>query len=114
MIVGHLKDVAKEPLAAADAEGARIQWLFSQQQGVPHFYMRYVTLEPGGHIPLHTHAPIHQIFVVKGRGAILLEDGEIAIEAGSFVYVSSGLAHGTRNTGEGRLEFICCINRTDE
>jgi quercetin dioxygenase-like cupin family protein len=113
MIIGHMRDVEKGEVQAEGVEGAAIQWLLGPKQEVPHFHMRYVTVEPGGVIPLHSHGPIHQMFIVKGQGAVLYEGGETPIEAGSFVYMPSKKVHGTRNTGSGSLEFVCCINKLD-
>lgn len=113
MIVGHVKDVERDEVQAEGVEGATIQWLLGPKQGTPHFHMRYVTVDPGGVIPLHSHGPIHQMFIVKGRGAVLYEGGETPVEEGSFVYMPSSKIHGTRNTGSDSLEFVCCVNRLE-
>jgi quercetin dioxygenase-like cupin family protein len=113
MIIGHVKDVTKDEVQAGGCQGASIQWLLGPKEEVPHFQMRYVTVDAGGVIPLHSHGPIHQMFIVKGQGAVLYEGGETPIEEGSFVYMPSQKIHGTRNTGDGPLEFICCINKLD-
>jgi quercetin dioxygenase-like cupin family protein len=114
MIIGHLRDVEKDEVQASGCQGAAIQWLLGPKDGVPHFHMRYVTVAEGGLIPLHSHGPIHQMFIVKGRGAVLYEGGETPIQEGSFVYMPSSKIHGTRNTGPGPLEFVCCINEVDQ
>jgi quercetin dioxygenase-like cupin family protein len=114
MIIGHVKDVERDEVQAEGVQGAGIRWLLGPKDDVPHFHMRYVTVAPGGVIPLHSHEPIHQMFIVKGQGAVLYEGGETAIEDGSFVYMPSSRIHGTRNTGPGPLEFVCCVNALDE
>ncbi len=114
MIIGHVKDVEKDEVRAKGCQGAGIQWLLGPKDGVPHFHMRYVTVAAGGLIPLHSHGPVHQMFIVKGQGAVLYEGGETPIEEGSFVYMPSKKVHGTRNTGPDPLEFVCCINKLDE
>ena len=113
MIIGHVGDVEKDEVQANGCLGAAIQWLLGPKDDVPHFHMRYVTVAPGGVIPLHSHGPIHQMFIVKGQGTVLYEGGETSIEEGSFVYMPSAKIHGTRNTGSNPLEFVCCINRID-
>lgn len=114
MIIGHLGDVQKDEVQAGGCQGAAIQWLLGPKESVPHFHMRYVTVDEGGVIPLHSHGPIHQMFIVKGQGAVLYEGGDTPIREGSFVYMPSGRIHGTRNTGPGPLEFVCCINKVDD
>ena len=110
MKIGRLENVAKEAVAAEGSRGASIQWLLSKRDGVPHFYMRLVTVEPGGIIPLHQHEVIHEMYILKGKGAVLRPDGEIPIGENDFVYMPSGEIHGTKNTGTEPLQFICCID----
>ena len=110
MHIGHINDVEKEVIPVEGGKGAYIQWLLTKKEGVEAFYMRYVTLEPDGIIPLHTHEQIHEMFIVKGKGASLTEAGEKPVEAGNFIYVESELVHGIKNIGNENLEFICCID----
>ena len=114
MIIGHVTDVEKDEVQAEGCQGAGIQWLLGPKDSVPHFHMRYVTVAAGGVIPLHSHGPVHQMFIVKGQGAVLYEGGETPIEEGSFVYMPAKKIHGTRNTGSDPLEFVCCINTLDK
>jgi len=114
MHVGHVDNVKKEEISVEGIEGTRIQWLLAQKENVPHFYMRLVSVEPGGIIPLHSHEVIHEMYILKGKGAVLHEDGETPIEAGSFIYMPINEVHGTKNTGSENLEFICCINKPPE
>jgi quercetin dioxygenase-like cupin family protein len=114
MRVGHVRDVTKEAVAAEGSKGAGIQWLLGRKDGVPYFYMRLVTVEPGGLIPLHKHEVIHEMFIVSGKGAVLHPDGETPVERGDFIYMPSNEVHGTKNTGSEPLQFICCINLPPE
>ena len=111
MYIGHIDNVKKEEIPVKGIKGTRIQWLLAQKENVPHFYMRLVSVEPGGVIPLHSHETIHEMYILNGRGAVLHEDGETPIEAGNFIYMPSNKVHGTKNTGSENLEFICCINK---
>ena len=110
MKIGHVTEVEKETVQAQGSQGAGIQWLLSKRDGVPDFYMRLVSVEPGGIIPLHKHEVIHEMFIVKGKGAVLRPDGETPFEEGNFIYMPPNEVHGTRNTGNELLQFICCIN----
>jgi quercetin dioxygenase-like cupin family protein len=114
MKVGRSKEIPREPVAAEGARGAGIQWLLGKKDRVPHFYMRLVTVDPDGVIPLHQHEVIHEMFIVKGKGAVLHPDGETSVNEGDFIYMPSMEIHGTRNTGTEPLQFICCINISPE
>ena len=114
MLIGHVREVAKDKVNAEGSNGAGIQWLLAKKEDVPHFYMRLVTVEPGGIIPLHRHEVIHEMYILKGKGAVLRPDGETPIAEGNFVYMPANEIHGTRNTGSEPLQFICCINKPPE
>jgi len=111
MQIGHAQDIPKEAVTAEGSRGARIQWLLGIKDNVPHFYMRLVTVEPGGVIPLHNHEVIHEMYILRGHGVVLHPDGEIPISEGDFVYMPGKEIHGTKNTGAEPLQFICCINK---
>jgi len=109
-----MKNVEKERPELEGAKGIYIQLLLAKKEGMEHFYMRYITIEPDGIMPLHSHDVIHEMFIVKGKGAAFTENDEFPLEPGSFEYVPENEIHGIKNTGNENLEFICCINVTDE
>ncbi len=111
MIIENINKVKKDALTINGSQGAHIQWLLSQNEGVDHFYMRYISIEPGGIIPLHSHELIHEMFIVNGEGAALSAGNETKLAPGNFVYVEPNEMHGLKNTGKGTFDLICCINK---
>ena len=69
-----------------------------------------MTIKKGGEIPLHTHPPVHEQFILKGKGVVITEEGEHEVGPGDFVFVESNERHGLRNTGDEDFELVCCIN----
>ncbi len=66
--------------------------------------------EPGQEHGLHAHAGMDKLYhVVSGRGLFLLEDREIAMEAGVILVAPEGVPHGIRNTGAGRLVVLAVL-----
>ncbi len=66
--------------------------------------------EPGQEHGLHAHAGMDKLYhVVSGRGLFLLEDREIAMEAGVMLVAPEGVPHGIRNTGAGRLVVLAVL-----
>jgi quercetin dioxygenase-like cupin family protein len=60
--------------------------------------------EPGQSHALHAHEGMDKVYqVVEGSGHFLLEGRELAMTAGDLLVAPSGVPHGVRNTGEGRL-----------
>jgi mannose-6-phosphate isomerase-like protein (cupin superfamily) len=66
--------------------------------------------EPGQEHPLHAHAGTDKLyFVLSGRGLVLLEGREVPVEPGVMLVAPEGVAHGIRNTGEGRLVVVAIL-----
>jgi len=110
MLHGHYSDFEPEHVDDYGSVGSSIRWLMSAKNGAPNFALRVVSIEEGGHIGLHEHPNEHEIFILKGNCQVKTDDETIDLSEGDFILVpqSTGL-HGFWNTGEGTLEFICCI-----
>jgi mannose-6-phosphate isomerase-like protein (cupin superfamily) len=63
-------------------------------------------LAPGGWLGLHRHAPPEIYYVLAGAGVVTLEGKEVAVKAGSAVFIPGMAEHGVRQTGAGRLRFF--------
>ena len=60
--------------------------------------------EPGQAHALHAHEGMDKVYqVLEGTGKFLLEDRELDMEPGVMLIAPSGVPHGIRNEGEGRL-----------
>ena len=60
--------------------------------------------EPGQEHTLHAHEGMDKVYqVVEGEGRFLLDDRELPMQAGDMPVAPSGVPHGVRNTGPGRL-----------
>ena len=65
---------------------------------------------PGQEHALHAHQGLDKVYqVLTGRGVFLLEDREIAMEAGVMLVAPEGVAHGIRNTGDERLVVLAIL-----
>jgi quercetin dioxygenase-like cupin family protein len=63
--------------------------------------------EPGQTQPVHTHAGQDKLYyVLEGRGVVTLEAEESEVSAGDLVLAASGVPHGIRNPGPGRLTVM--------
>ena len=63
-------------------------------------------LGPGDWLGLHRHAPAEVYYVVAGAGLMSLEGREIAVKAGSAVFIPGMAEHGIRQTGSGILRLF--------
>ncbi len=89
--------------------GASIWWLLSEEDGTPHFELRYFELKPGRKTSGSPHPFEHEVYIVKGRGQIAGDDEVVEIEEGKAVLIFPNERHQFINTGDDVLGFICII-----
>lgn len=66
--------------------------------------------EPGQQHDLHSHAGMDKVYqVLEGEGVYLTDAGEQPITAGMTMVAPEGVAHGLRNTGDGRLLVLAIL-----
>lgn len=103
----NYKDVVGE--FPDDCKGVDFRQLIADKAGPPNFYMRLFIVKPGGHTPRHSHAWEHEVFVVKGKGKIVLDGTEEKLVEGDAVYVEPDELHQFVNTSKSNLKLICII-----
>ena len=112
-IVKPHRDVPAEAVADSGAKATFIRWLISKREGAPNFAMRLFEVEPGGYTPFHDHPWEHEVFVLEGKGKLVLENEEIPFEKEYFIFVPPGEKHQFKNTGDSTLRFLCIIPLKD-
>ena len=66
--------------------------------------------EPGQEHRLHAHEGMDKVYqVLEGEGLFLLEGREEPMAAGTLLVAPSGVPHGIRNTGSGRLLVLAVL-----
>ncbi len=66
--------------------------------------------EPGQEHALHAHQGMDKVYqVLSGTGVFVLEDREIAMQAGVMLVAPEGVPHGIRNTGAERLLVLAIL-----
>ena len=66
----------------------------------------YPEVDPGDHIPLHTHTADETVVVLHGSGAAMLGDQEGPIGVGAVIVVPAFTRHGFQNTGTETLKLV--------
>ena len=97
------------PVNAAGAVGVRIQWLVDDSRGAPCFAMRRFIIEPGGHTPRHQHDWEHEVYVLRGRGLLVTDEGEREIGPDMALLVEPNEVHQFLALPESSLEFLCMV-----
>ena len=72
--------------------------------GISYFF---VDNEPGEGPDLHWHPYTETWFVIEGTARITIGDHQLTANAGVTATVPTGVWHGFKNAGEGRLRILC-------
>ncbi|MDQ7841088.1 MAG: cupin domain-containing protein [bacterium] len=97
---------AEEP---ENLPGVKIRWVIDKKRGAENFAMRVFEVAPGAETPLHDHWYEQEMYLLDGRGVMVGEQGEWALEPGMVMWVPPHERHQIKNTGAGPLKFICCV-----
>ncbi len=94
-------------------EGASIQVLLGPDDGMPSFYTRRFTIQPGGRIPAHRHQDIeHQQVVLAGQMVLTLDGEAQTVSEGDCVYIPARVGHAYENRGDLPVQFLCMVPKT--
>ena len=114
MLIRNINQVPTKPVSMPGVQGASMSVMCGREDGAPTFSLRQFTVDPGGFTPRHSHDYEHEVFIVSGKGTVLLEGAERPIQAGDVVYVPADQEHQFRSAAAlsndpGGLRFLCII-----
>lgn len=70
----------------------------------------WASLEPGATIGVHTHETSSEIiFMLKGTGVVLYDDGKEVLSAGNCHYCPKGHSHSLRNESNEVITFYAVV-----
>ena len=102
-----------------DVVGTSVRWLSKSGDdghGYPEYGLRYFTIQPGGHIPIHNHFYHQTMYIVEGEfecWSFDLETDALRFKKicgpGCSIYIPSMAPHGMRNVTDKPGSFLCCI-----
>ena len=110
----HVKvadELPKEEIKAGKKTTRQV--LIGPDQG-PNFALRRFTIEPGGHMPLHTNTVEHEQYVLQGKAEIIIDDKNYQVERGSVVYIPANVKHSYKTIGEEAFEFLCIVPNKED
>jgi quercetin dioxygenase-like cupin family protein len=109
MKINNFKNVTAEKVDDPAAKAVTIRWLISQKDNAPNFAMRLFEVAPEGHTPYHQHPFEHEVFVLKGKGSLVVEDGAHPFGEGDSIFVPGGEKHQFKNASKDKLVFLCIV-----
>jgi quercetin dioxygenase-like cupin family protein len=107
------KDIPIQGYGKADAAvcGVNRQVLAGANQEDINFEVRYFELEPDGYSQHEKHSHAHSIFVLKGKGQLLLGKEIHQLDTHDVAYVAPFEEHQLRNPNNEVMGFICVVNK---
>lgn len=90
-------------------KGVSIRYLVVEEFGAPNFEMRYFELQKGGKTSLDEHPHEHEVFILKGKGKMLIGDREYPLRPNDAVLVEPNEKHRFFQEGEEPFGFICVV-----
>ena len=83
-----------------EVNGGHMHWVFWPGTSYNGITLHFCVLYPGESFDRHSHEYSEDVIsVIKGKGKVLTEEGEIDIEEGQSVLARVGEVHGFKNTG---------------
>jgi len=107
--VGRYTDVKLEKVSEDMAVKTYVRWLITEDDGAPTFAMRLFKVEKGGYIKAHKHPWEHEIFILRGKCRVRIDNEYHDVEAGYYIFIPPNAEHEYWNIGDSDLEFICLI-----
>lgn len=105
----NLHDIPDKGINRGYRPGVSIRYLVLEEFGAPGFEMRYFELEPGASSSEDLHPYEHEVFVVRGRGALLLEGRRYALRPHDAVLIEPDERHQLLQEGDEPLGFLCIV-----
>ena len=108
--IPYIKEGENQAFTIDGKEVTRIKWLITEDKpGAENFIMKMWKIEPGApDAPQHTHDHEHQLYILRGEGLWLTEEGKtVPVRTGDAIVFPADELHGIRNTGDEPLEMLC-------
>lgn len=106
-------DYTDVPIREVNMEGAKsaqIRKVLTAEDGAPTFTMRIFELGEGGCTPYHAHEWEHEIFIVEGKGKLVLDNNqEIELLPGKAALIKPHEQHQFVNTSKETFKFMCLV-----
>ncbi len=109
MYTVNVQDADRNTVTAEGAKDTDIQWLLAPANGAPNFALRRFIIAPGGYTPRHTHAWEHEVYILRGAGDLVTDQGSIPLTPDQAILIAPGESHQFRCTGEDDLEMLCVV-----
>ena len=105
----NIDEIPEEGINRAYKPGVAIRFLILEEFGAPNFEMRYFELEKDCVTSLDLHDFEHEVFVLKGRGRVLIEGEEYDLRPNDAILIEGNEQHQLKQEGDETFGFLCIV-----
>ena len=106
----HIAEVAPVAVNKEGFKGMSARYVWTAEDGCPHYALRIMEFEPGGCTSRHSHLEEHEFYFLEGEGVYVDgEGGESRVSPGDSIYCPPDEPHQIKNVGSTRLKMVCTI-----
>jgi len=105
----NIDEIPEEGINRVYMRGVSIRYLILEEFGAPNFEMRYFELSKGAKTSIDEHPYEHEIFVLRGRGILLLNDKPVPLRVNDAVLIEPNEKHRLVQEGDEPFGFLCIV-----
>jgi len=109
MYIVNAQEASRSAVTSEGAKDTQVQWLLDQSRGAPNYALRRFIIAPGGYTPRHTHDWEHEVYVLRGEGVLVTDQGEAPLGPDRAILILPNEEHQFRCTGAESLEMLCIV-----
>ena len=108
---GHEKDIIAKSVAADGYANIKGKVLVNEENGWEDYVLRKFEIQNGGHSGSHVHDYEHIVYVLQGKGTMIMEEKEYPVEGGCYTVIPKNIQHQLLNNNESGedLQFLCIV-----
>jgi quercetin dioxygenase-like cupin family protein len=105
----NIDEIPQDGINRVYMQGVSIRYLVVEEFGAPNFELRYFELQKGARTSLDQHPYEHEVFVLKGKGKMLIGEEEHELRSGDAVLIEPNEVHQLFQSGQEPLGFLCVV-----
>ncbi|KPJ86663.1 MAG: hypothetical protein AMS17_11470 [Spirochaetes bacterium DG_61] len=105
----NIDEIPQDGINQVYMKGVSIRYLVVEEFGAPNFELRYFELQKGGKSALDQHPYEHEVFVLKGKGKMLINEKEYELRPNDAILVEPNEIHRFFQEGDESFGFLCVV-----
>ena len=105
----NIDEIPEKSINTKYMNGVTIRYLIVEEFGAPHFEMRYFELQRGAKTSFDKHEYEHEVFVLKGKGRLVVNDKEYELRPNDAILIEPWEEHQLFQVGDEPFGFLCIV-----